>query len=227
MVAATGIRAHLGDAIAARKASEEARDDFIGRLLASQGSEPSFSDEEIRNNVIGLIVGWVPTTASAMALAIDELLSRPEELARAQEAARSGDIDTVGAYMFEALRFQPQNSGVLRKCLSDHVLAAGTDRETLLHAGSIVYVATQSAMMDEDTLPEPEAFRVDRPWEHYLHFGYGRHTCFGEQINRVQIPEMAAVLLRQSNLRRAPGRAGKLSWDGLHPIGLDVAFDAA
>jgi len=37
---------------------------------------------------------------------------------------------------------------------------------------------------------------------------------------------MAKALLRRRGLRRAEGRAGKLSWDMLFPKGLTLAFDA-
>ena len=39
-----------------------------------------------------------------------------------------------------------------------------------------------SAMFDRREIPEPGAFRTDRPWETYIHWGYGMHTCFGDAI---------------------------------------------
>ena len=85
--------------------------------------------------------------------------------------------------------------------------------------------ATQSAMFDEDVVPNPEEFRTDRPWEHYLHFGYAQHTCGGEYIARAVIPQIAAAVLRQKNLRRARGEAGRLSWRGPFPRSMTLEFD--
>jgi cytochrome P450 len=65
---------------------------------------------------------------------------------------------------------------------------------------------------------------VDREVE-YLHFGYGMHSCFGRAINGVQIPELVATLLRLPNLRRAPGRDGRVIMDGPFPERLILEFD--
>jgi len=51
------------------------------------------------------------------------------------------------------------------------------------------------------------------------------HTCFGLYINYVQIPELVAGLVRLPGLRRAPGGAGRLVYDGPFPERLVVAFD--
>lgn len=227
--AAQEMCAYLDDFIAARQAQPAGtadRDDVLNRLLRAGDA---FDAREIRSNLIGLIVGWIPTTSKAVALAIDELLRRPEELAAAQEAARNDDDQLVAAYMFEALRFQPQNSGLLRKSIADYILAAGTDRSTRIPAGTVVFAATQSAMMDGRAVEDPDAFRIDRPASTYMHFGYGLHTCFGQYINRVEIPLMGNVLLRQRNLRRADGDAGRLAfgYGGNFPSAMTLQFDPA
>jgi cytochrome P450 len=81
-----------------------------------------------------------------------------------------------------------------------------------------------SAMFDPDVFIEPAVFRADRETE-YLHFGYGMHRCFGYAINGVQIPEIGATLLRLPNLRRAPGSAGRIAYDGPFPDRLILEFD--
>lgn len=228
--AAEAACAYMDGAIAERKQAladgAAPRDDVLDRLLALQGKDqPSLDDLAIRINLVGLAIGWLPTASKALSLAMEELLNRPEELAGAQRAALADDDAAVRAYVWEALRFRPQNSGLLRKCTVERTLAAGTARQETIREGVIVYAATQSAMNDEQVFSEPERFRVDRPEADYLHFGHGLHTCFGEPINRVQLPQMAKALLRRPGLRRAEGRAGKLSWNMLFPKGLTLAFD--
>jgi hypothetical protein len=51
------------------------------------------------------------------------------------------------------------------------------------------------------------------------------HTCFGQYINRIQIPLIGKALLQQKNLRRVPGSAGELIKDGPFPTSLPVEFD--
>jgi cytochrome P450 len=220
--AAAAAAADLDERIAQRRrqreAGEQTPDDVLGRLL---DVPDGFDDAGIRNNLLGLSIGWLPTATKALALAMDELLSRPEELAGAQAAASDGGEALVARYVWEALRFRPHNSGLLRVANSDQAVAAGTQREETIPAGAVVYAATESAMSDASAVEDPDSFRVDRPDETYLHFGFGPHTCFGEAINRVQLPAMAAALLRRSGLKRLDD----MSWDGLFPSRLLVGFE--
>src|SRR6266568_4802547 len=78
---------------------------------------------------------------------------------------------------------------------------------------------------DPEVFTNPAEFNARRNVE-YLHFGYGMHTCFGKAINDVQIPELLAALLRLPNLRRAPGSAGHILYDGPFPNRLVLEFDA-
>ena len=224
-------RPHLDGLIAARKrrmaAGEDMPDDVLGRLLRYQDEgEPNFHDIAIRHNILGNITGWIPTISNAFARVVEELLEREDELERAQEAARAGDRELVGAYVFEASRFRPQNFALLRYVPQDTTIAAGTDRETEVKAGSTVFAATLSAMHDETAIDEPGEFRVDRPWSDYMLFGHGLHTCYGQQIVRAQLPALATALLEGPRIRRARGGDGRLRFDGPYPSGLTVRFDA-
>jgi cytochrome P450 len=80
-------------------------------------------------------------------------------------------------------------------------------------------------MFDSSVFEDANRFRTDRPLSAYLHFGQGMHECFAERINLVFIPEVVAALLRSNRLRRAPGRAGKLVYDGPLPRRLVVEFE--
>ncbi len=179
-------------------------------------------DDSIRHNLIGLIVGWIPTVSTAFTQVADELLNRRAELDAAQAAARAGDRNLVAAYTFEALRFHPQTWALLRKCAADTVVAAGTERERTLRA--TILVAIESGMFDETAVTTPDRFRLDRPWSEYLHFGHGLHRCFGEEINRVQLPALLLALLEGPRIARAPGAAGSLARTGPFPSALRVLF---
>jgi hypothetical protein len=58
-----------------------------------------------------------------------------------------------------------------------------------------------------------------------MHWGYGLHTCFGQYVNRVQIPGILKPLLKRRGLRRAEGPAGELAYAGPFPSGLGVVFE--
>jgi cytochrome P450 len=222
--AAGEARAWLDQSIADRKASGQEKDDVLGRCLALQRSGvPGMDDLSIRNNLIGLIVGAIPTTSKCCANALDQLLDRPEQLAAAQEAAAAGDDALFARYVFEALRFNPNNPGVFRNAAEEYTVAKGTLRATTIPKGAFVVAATQSAMFDEHKVEAPNEFRIDRPAWVYMHWGYGLHTCFGQYINQVQIPLILKPLLATRTVRRE----GPLAMEGPFPSSLRVSFQAA
>ena len=222
---ATELRPYLDSVIAGRKLNSGS-EDVLGRLLAMQANPATaLSDAEIATNLIGLLVGFVPTVATATTLAIDELLDRPDALATAQAAARADDDATLRAHLWEAMRLAPQGPGLLRRAQRDFVVAEGTHHATLIPAGTPTFAATQSAMLDGAVVEDPHDFRVGRPDHHYLHFGAGLHECFGRFANAMQIPLIAKALLRRENLARAPGDAGQLVKNGPYPATLAVTFD--
>lgn len=223
-------RPHLDGLIAERKArieaGEDVSDDVLTRLLRFQSEgDPNLHDIAIRHNILGNITGWIPTICNAFPRVIDELLERDDELEGAQQAARCGDRELVSRYVFEASRFNPQNFALLRLCPKQAVIAAGTERETTVKAGSTVFAATLSAMHDERAIEAPDEFRVDREWSDYMLFGHGLHTCYGQQIVRSQLPALAIALLEGPRIRRARGGAGELAWEGPFPSRLSVRFD--
>lgn len=201
---AADFRTWMDGHIAARKASGEARDDVLGRCLALQQSgTPGMSDTDIRNNLIGLLIGELPTTSAASNLALAELLERPDALAGAQAAARAGDDALLAAHVFEALRFRPLNPVIYRRAMRDAQIAAGTLRARRIKAGTMVMAANLSAMFDPLVVPDATSFRTDRPWETYMLWGHGVHICFGAHLNRVNLPAILKPLLVNDGLRKA------------------------
>jgi len=225
--------AYLHDLLERRQAQVaagdgQAPDDFFTRLVHLQLGDDAatrLSDEGILRNIGGVVVGAVDTTSMATAHVVDELLGRPEALAVARSAAR--DPGALVPIVMEALRFHPINPVLARWSGRDTVLAEGTHRQRRIRAGRAVYASILSAMFDPAVFEQPDTFRVDRPVSSYLHFGHGLHTCFGERINLVQMPETVSALLSLDNLRRAPGRAGRIVYDGPFPDRLLLEFDVA
>ncbi len=225
---AVAMRAYLEETIAARKLARGQHDDILERCLQFQDlGLPGFADREIRNNLIGLIVGALPQPPMVIPQLFDVLLDRPKELAAAQAAARADDDALVARYVFEASRFYPLTPGLFRYFLEDYRVAAGTWRAKTIPAGAFVMAATRSAMFDGRKLADARSFRLDRPADAYMHFGYGMHECFGVYMNRVMIPQICKAVLKLPKLRRAAGDAGRLRMDedfNLFAMNLTVEF---
>jgi len=222
---APALRDHIDRLIAACKAKPKGRDDVLARCVAMQAKgEPGFSDVQIRTALMGFIVGGPPQPPMVVPQAMEQLLRRPDALAGAQAAARANDDALLAGYVIEAMRFDPLAPGLPRTVLQDWTLAQGTSHERKIPAGSTLFNAFASAMMDGRRVPDPRRFDPHRlPYE-YVHFGYALHQCFGIHLNHATLHRMLKPLLKQDKLRRAPGSAGKLQKSGPFAQSLTVEF---
>ncbi len=205
----------------------------LGRSSPSVARPPDLdprlvSDLRIAEHVMGTIVGAVAGQEEATCRVIDSLirLQEGEYRTTGPEGYRYGSFDEAARlarnvlsgtnvkesraelhkYFLEALRLRPQGEVLLRKCARDGAQIAGGRP---LAAGTIVFASHGSAMRD---VPEPDAFILDRPREHYLHYGWNRHTCLGQHVSAVVIVESMVALLGLQELRRPEPRAGDSSF---------------
>ena len=205
----------------------------LGRSSASVARPPDLdprlvSDLRIAENVMGTIVGAVAGQEEATCRVIDSIvrLQEGEYRTTGPEGYRYGSFaeatqlalnvmngtnakeSRAGLYKYflEALRLQPQGEVLLRKCARDGAQIAGSRP---LAAGTLIFASHGSAMRD---VPEPDAFILDRPREHYLHYGWNRHTCLGQYVSPVVIVESLVALLALQGLKRPEPRTGDSSF---------------
>ena len=193
-----------------RRHPDNSADDILSRMIRSGHANElqSYSDDRIGANILGTLIGGVETTEAAVVQALDQLLKRPVEFAAARQAALDGNEALLSRYVWEALRFNPVNPFVVRYAERDYTI-----ENQLIKKGSIVLVATQSAMFDERVVANPDEFSVDpglRPDSVYFHLGFGIHRCLGDYVSTYQVPLMVKSLLLKKNLRRASGDDGQI-----------------
>ncbi|MEU8247844.1 cytochrome P450 [Nonomuraea sp. NPDC048916] len=205
------LRGELAERRAALRAGRHLPDDVFSRLAGTTlPAEIGLDDERILINMAGLPLGFVESAPGAMAEAVEQLLLRPQVLARAVEAAGDPDPTLFDRYVWEALRFNPFFKLLPRLCERDYVLAAGTPRSTMIPAGTFVLAAPASAMFDADVVAEPDEFRLDRPGHHQLFFGHGHHACLGVHPARGVVCETVRRLLLRPGVRLLPPPEGRI-----------------
>ena len=170
---------------------------LLGRAVASgKAGTSAFDADGIRANIIGIVIGAIPTLSKASCLAVDELLRRPKELAKARVLAQAGDEDGVAAYLWEALRFSPVNPILYRRTSRPTHIG-----DTPVAANTMVLAANLSAMFDEADVPQAHKFIAPRPWQVYALWGEGLHLCWGDRINKAILPAMLTPLLAKPGLK--------------------------
>ncbi len=222
LAAAPHVRQLIDNAIAEAKAGRVAGNTVLGRLIELQKTETDPPDDgEIRAILIGMTSGFTPTNTVAGGHMLSVLLEKPEELARAIEAAKEDRDADLWRILFEAMRFLPLNFGPYRYCNRDFKLASGRK----IPGGSTVLVSTLSAMRDPRHVPHPSAFNSSRSLDQYMLFGHGLHACYGATIADAHITQTLKALFRRPGFRAAAGADGKLQRVGPIPHRLMVEFD--
>ncbi|MEX0789750.1 MAG: cytochrome P450 [Actinomycetota bacterium] len=199
----------------AESANGDAAQDAFSRLVRTEfPAEIGFDDERLLSNIMGLLVGTGETSAQAIAQSLEQIILRPQNHEQAAEAARAGDPAEFDQYVWEGLRLNPINPLIFRLSVEDYTLAAGTDRETVIPAGTLVFACTSSAGFDADVAEDPESFATGRPDYLSLHFGYGHHACLGRYVGSVLVPEVVRRVLLRPNVRLLPPPEGKIDFQG-------------
>jgi cytochrome P450 len=203
-------------------------DTALDRMLETRlPAEVGFDEERLLVNTCGFLIGAGETTSAAIVQILDQLLEHPEWMSAARSAAVAGEQSRLAAVCWEALRFNPINPFVVRTCARDAVIGSGR-RRTRVKEGAKVLACTRSAMWDAKVMESPREFRPGRPSEDYLHFGFGHHTCLGDQVSSVVIPETVRALVRLPGLRRDKGPEGRPDFaGGPFPESFTVRFDPA
>lgn len=169
--------------------------DMISNLLQAKVDGKALTDEELMSFFFLLVVTGLETTANLLGSAALWLTEHPEmlERLRAQPAL-------IPAFVEESLRYDSPALGAFRMTTQETLLAG-----VKIPPRSMLILLLNSAARDEEYVPEPERFLLDRPVQS-LPFGHGLHFCLGAALARLEARlALEALLPRVRRLTRAPG----------------------
>jgi cytochrome P450 len=158
----------------------DARTDVLSALVRVDADGERLTDDELRDQLVTLLLAGHETTATALAWALYEIGRDPALLDRCRAAADAGDDDFLEAVLKEAMRLHPVIPMVLRT-LQRPARVAGVD----LPAGATVGPSILLTHADPSLHPEPERFRPERflgtnPAPNtWIPFGGGVRRCIG------------------------------------------------
>ena len=171
------------------------RDDVLSRLIV--GGEDD--DEELRDQIMTLLVAGHETSSTGLAWTFERLLRHPTALARARE----GEDAYLDAVVQESLRVRPVLPVVLRQLrapvsLGGYELPAG-----ITVMPSITLMHENPALFSEPRRFKPERFLDGGEGGTYswIPFGGGRRRCLGAAFASFEMRVVLRTILELAELR--------------------------
>ena len=205
-----------------RKEAPESRTDIMAMLVAARDEDGQpMSDEEIRDELVTMLVAGHETTATSLSWVVYRLLQNPEVLAKARAelaavvgngsgsdgltAEQIAELRYLDAVIKETARLNPIIPTVARY-LEAPARIGGRE----LPAGCVASPCVYLTHRRPDVWSEPEAFRPDRfldtrvdPYT-FFPFGGGLRHCLGATFATYEMKIVLARMLSRVVLKPAP-----------------------
>lgn len=189
--------------------------------------------EELISALLGMTLGFIPTSGNAHGRVLDLLLRNEDALRTAQRFARAlpppggganpADGELLAA-LHESLRMHYILPGLWRVAREQTHLGEGLPHARRVQHGDVLLLSGMAAMYDPARFPDPCAFRSDRGYWSYLNYGHQMHYCVGWDMANLFLVEAFRPVLRDFAIRRVPGT--RTGWRGAFPWRIDVELVA-
>jgi len=184
------------------------RSDVLSTLLAVRDDDggPGLEDNELRDQLVTLLLAGHETTASALSWALYELGRDGDLLARAQAAADDGEEELLEAVLKESMRLHPVIPMVVR-----HLMAPARIGDWDLPQGTNVGPSIILAHGSPENHEEPDAFRPDRflggavATNTWIPFGGGVRRCIGAGFSLMEGVAVLREVLARYDVGVPPG----------------------
>ncbi len=196
--------------IAERRRAEdlEQRDDVLSMLVGAQHEDSSpMGDQEIRDELLTLLVAGHETTATSLSWAVERLARHPEKLERLRDEVEDGRDEYLTATIQETLRLRPVISIVVRH-LTEPVEIGGYELPAGIGVTPCVYLVHRNP----EVYPEPDRFLPERFLDNppgtytWIPFGGGVRRCLGASFAQFEMAVVLRELVRRHQIRPADPR---------------------
>ena len=213
------------DEIARRRAEPDPeRRDILSLLVNVRGEDgDSFSDREVRDQVMTLMFAGHDTSTSTVTFMLHELARHPdvlEKLCAEQDEVLGGRPPTIDQLerempyldmvLDEVLRLYPPAWIGPRRAVRDFEFGGYA-----VPRGAYANYCSWASHRIPSVFPDPEAFIPERftrerkaalPRGAYVPFGGGQRVCIGKRFGQIEVKLVASMLLQQLRLDALPGR---------------------
>ena len=178
------------------------RCDVLSALVQAtydDGSSPSV--EQLRDELMTLLIAGHESTATALAWTFELLLRHPDKLTRLRDEISSGQEQYADAVVKETLRLRPVVPFVLRRLAQPVEIG-----DRLLPTGAWIAPCAYLIHRREDTYSEPLRFRPERFLEQpagaytWMPFGGGVRRCLGAGFAQLEMRRVLQTVVSQAEL---------------------------
>jgi cytochrome P450 len=200
--------------IAARRADPRRSEklDILALLMSARGDDgEQLSDNEIRDDLITLMLAGHETTATTLAWVFDLLLHHPDALRRVQAEAISGGEDFTTAVINETLRIRPPAPFTARVAAQPFPIGG-----YCIEAGTRIVVHIIAINRNPQTYAHPNEFRPERflggrPQTYaWVPFGGGIKRCLGASFSMRELITVLHALLREGEFSAVDEKAERI-----------------
>ena len=183
-------------------------DDLISMLAHGENTK-HMQPFEFLGNLILLIVGGNDTTRNSMSAGVLALNRNPAEYGKLR-----ADPSLIPNMVPEIIRWHTPLPYMRRTANEDVELRGKTIRK-----GDQVLMWYVSGNRDDDVIPDPDAFRIDRPRaRHHLSFGFGIHRCMGNRLAEQQLRVLWEEITKRFHTVEVVGPEERLNSSFVHGI---------
>jgi cytochrome P450 len=185
------------------------RDDVLTMLLEARHEDDSpMSDQELRDELLTMLVAGHETTATSLGWAFERLVRAPEVLGRLVAELDSNGDAYLTATIQETLRHRPVLPNVEPRLVKQPFTVGGWTYPPGVCLVPNAYLIHH----DPEIYPDPHEFRPERFLEQspgtytWIPFGGGRRRCIGASFAMLEMQIVLRTVLANRELR--PGGEG-------------------
>jgi cytochrome P450 len=191
--------------IGERRAEGADRDDILSMLLEARHEDDGspMSAQELRDELMTLLVAGHETTASSLAWAFERLVREPRIVNRLQDEVDAGNGDDyLTAVIYETLRMRPVLPQAEPRLVKKPITIGGWDYPPDVALVGNAYLVHH----DPELYANPYEFRPERFLEEppgtytWIPFGGGRRRCLGASFAQLEMKLVLRAVLGESDV---------------------------
>ncbi|WP_317930793.1 cytochrome P450 [Halioxenophilus sp. WMMB6] len=194
------------------------KDDLATVIVHAEVDGKPISDAAINGYYLIIATAGHDTTSSSTSMGMWALATQPGLLKRLQ-----ADPSLLPAFIDESIRWATPVKSFMRSSAEDVEI-----RGRKIKKGDWLMLCYAAANRDEEAIPNPDKFDIDRKPNKHVAFGFGAHLCLGQALAKMEMKilwEEIIPKLRSVKLAGEPRMIESFFANGLKKLPIEFEFE--